>query len=297
MSNDLKANPSSIESRRRGVFERPVTSFGLDPRVVGWILADDANPLNQIAHAVLTDSTVLDIGAGNGILPRLLEALGKVVSIDAIEPDPVARELAKPLYRQCFDQGLESFLEEQNQNSTRYDFIVMADVLEHLANPEPSLKEMLRLLAPGGRLLLSTPNIGFASIRLALLSGRFDYTDSGLLERTHLRFYTRATLLRLFQISGLHVAVEMHCLRNPFAMEVVLDDLWFPPGLLWQLDRDRLSRVYQFVFHLAADAVDNAQVFEIGNRSTRLSAYFLMNKVRILKARIRNYLRDVMGGQ
>jgi 2-polyprenyl-3-methyl-5-hydroxy-6-metoxy-1,4-benzoquinol methylase len=277
----------------RGVFERPVATFDLDPRVIGWILADDANPLNQIAHTISAGSTVLDIGAGNGILPKLLEALGKSVSIDAIEPDPVARELARPLYRQCFDQDLESFLENQNRISSRYDFIVMADVLEHLANPEPSLKTILRLLTPSGKLLLSTPNIAFASIRLALLSGRFDYTDSGILERTHLRFYTRATLLRLFQESGLHVAAELHCLRNPFSMEIVLDDLWFPPALLWQINRDPLSRVYQFVFYLTANAGSNIQITKIGNKSTRLSTYFLINKIRILKTRIRNHLRNI----
>lgn len=282
-------NNPAVENR--GSFERPVATFDFDPRVVAWILADYANPLNRIAHTISTGSTVLDVGAGNGILPRLLDGLGKKVTIDAIEPDPVARRLAKPLYRECFDRSLESFLEDQGQNKNCYDFIVMADVLEHIANPEPSLKAILNLLGPGGSLLLSTPNVAFASIRLALVNGRFDYTDSGLLERTHLRFYTRATLLRLLQMCGLYVLTETHCLRDPFSMEVDLNDLRVSPGLLWQVDRDPLSRVYQFVFKLSANSIENPQIVEFGSRSPGLLTAYLVNRIRILKVRIVNFVR------
>ena len=144
---------------------------------------------------------------------------------------------------------------------------------------------------------MSTPNIAFASVRLALLCGRFDYTDSGLLERTHLRFYTRATLLRLFHISGLHIAAEIHCLRNPFSMEVALDDLWFSPALLWRIDRDPLSRVYQFFYQLTSDDVERPITLEVGTRFTELPADFLRYKFRILTERMRSYLRKATGAR
>src|SRR5215468_4703436 len=152
----------------RGLFERPAKSFDLDARAIGWILADVANPLNKIVQIIPSGASVLDIGAGNGILARLLTSLDRGVAIDAIEPDPVARAAAAPFYRSIFTGKLEDYLAGSRADETRYDFVVLADVLEHLANPEPLLEQVKALLSSGGRIVISTPNIAFASVRLAL---------------------------------------------------------------------------------------------------------------------------------
>lgn len=233
----------------RGIFERPAQSFSFDPRVIRWILDDPANPLNRIAQLIPQGAIILDIGAGNGILPRLLQALDKSVEIDAVEPDPVAREVATPCYRTIFPGGLEAYLTSCPRD-VRYDFIVLADVIEHLANPEPILRSLKSLLSPGGSVVVSTPNVAFASVRLALLNGCFDYVDSGILERTHLRFYTLKTLQHLFASTDLYPAAQFHCLRHPLAMEIVLDDFPLAPWILARIARDELSRVYQFLFVL-----------------------------------------------
>lgn len=234
----------------RGIFERPAQSFAFDPRGIGWILDDPANPLNRIAQLIPGGAVILDIGAGNGILPRLLQALGKPVKIDAVEPDPVARAVATPHYRTIFPGGLEAYLESCRGLDVRYDFIVMADVIEHMANPEPVLRSLKSLLSSGGSVVVSTPNVAFASVRLALLNGCFDYIDSGILERTHLRFYTLKTLQRLFSSADLYPAAQFHCLRNPLTMEIALDDFPLTPWILARITRDELSRVYQFLFVL-----------------------------------------------
>ena len=264
----------------RGLFERPAKSFDLDARAIGWILADVANPLNKIVQIIPSGASVLDIGAGNGILARLLTSLDRGVAIDAIEPDPVARAAAAPFYRSIFTGKLEDYLAGSRADETRYDFIVLADVLEHLANPEPLLEQVKALLSSGGRIVISTPNIAFASVRLALLDGRFDYVDSGILERTHLRFFTLKTLQRLFAAVRLYPSAQFHCLRDPFASEISLDGLSISPWLLAKLARDELSFVYQFLFVLGTEPPEATVRTDLGSRGPSLPIGYFVRKVR-----------------
>lgn len=234
----------------RGIFERPEKTFEFDPRALQWIMDDNANPLNRIVRIIPDGATVLDVGAGNGILARLLRHVGRNVSIDAVEPDPVAKTSAAPHYRSIFSGSVEEFIEASGGRSQSYDFIVMADVIEHIANPAPLLDQLKTLLSPGGNIVISTPNIAFASVRLALLNGRFDYVESGILERTHLRFYTLKSLRALLAAVGLHTHAQYHCLRDPRRTEIAINDLPMVSFMLRVLSKDELSRVYQFLFVL-----------------------------------------------
>ncbi len=72
----------------------------------------------------------------------------------------------------------------------QFDLVTYGDVLEHLLEPQDVLRETRNLLAPGGRVLISLPNIAFWTMRVKLLMGRFEYESMGLLDYTHLRFFT-----------------------------------------------------------------------------------------------------------
>jgi SAM-dependent methyltransferase len=227
-------------------------------------MADEANPLNRIAQIIPDGARVLDVGAGNGVLARLFRYLGKNVTLDAVEPDPIARAVAEPHYRFVFGGDVNAFVEASAEGAERYDFIVLADVVEHIANPQPVLEKLKSLLSPGGRIVISTPNIAFAAVRIALLNGRFDYVDSGILERTHLRFYTLKSLRLLFSEVGLFPYAQYHCLRDPRGMEIEIDGLPMSGILLRLLARDRLAYVYQFLFVLGAAAKSNVETEELG---------------------------------
>ena len=82
---------------------------------------------------------------------------------------------------------------------TRFTRIVMLDVLEHLADPERVLREAAEVLEPRGRIVVSLPNVANLSVRIGLLFGRFRYGDRGILDRGHLRFYTRRTARELVE--------------------------------------------------------------------------------------------------
>jgi SAM-dependent methyltransferase len=86
-----------------------------------------------------------------------------------------------------------------------FDVIVYGDVLEHLVDPLDVLVELNEYLAPGGRVVISMPNVAHLWIRLSLLFGRFQYADRGLLDRTHLRFFTERSVRELVADAGLGV--------------------------------------------------------------------------------------------
>jgi SAM-dependent methyltransferase len=86
-----------------------------------------------------------------------------------------------------------------------FEAIIYGDVLEHLSDPTAVLRALDQFLAPGGAVIVSVPNVAHLWVRLSLLVGRFDYADRGILDRTHLRFFTRRTLLELLRSAGLRV--------------------------------------------------------------------------------------------
>lgn len=238
-----------------GLFERTSQSYTLDNRALGWILADEANPLNRLVHIIPDGATVLDVGAGNGVLAQLLRHEKRDVTIDGIEPDPAAAEIARTSYRNLFEGSVETVI-AAGHGMAHYDFIVLADVIEHLPDPERILRLLKERLGRSGKLCVSTPNVAFASVRIALLNGEFDYVNSGILERTHLRFFTLRSLRRLFDVTLLFPHVTMLLKRNPLDMEIRLQDFGISPFAFSTLLRDELASVYQFLFVLGTEAGD-----------------------------------------
>jgi 2-polyprenyl-3-methyl-5-hydroxy-6-metoxy-1,4-benzoquinol methylase len=151
-----------------------------------------------------TDARVLDVGCGSGLLGERLRARGNTVwGIDAA--DEIAPAAAERLDRFVVCDLNDGTRVERLLGDARFDVIVFADVLEHLPDPVGTLRGCLRVLAPGGRVLVSVPNVAVWNVRLGLLLGRFHYTATGTLDRTHLRFFTRANLCRALGEAGLQV--------------------------------------------------------------------------------------------
>jgi 2-polyprenyl-3-methyl-5-hydroxy-6-metoxy-1,4-benzoquinol methylase len=165
--------------------------------------------LSEIPH----NSRVLDVGCATGYLAAELTKRG--CTVDGIEFDPIAAEQARAHCRAVVAGDVErettrQAVERMVAEGGRPDAIVCGDVLEHLRDPWDVLAWLRTLLAPGGVAVISVPNIGHWTARRALLRGRFDYTDFGLLDRTHLRFFTRATAAELARRAGFAVLAERH---------------------------------------------------------------------------------------
>jgi SAM-dependent methyltransferase len=172
-----------------------------------------------LAAAVLAHtrpgSVVLEGGVSSGYFARVLTAAGLVV--DGAELDPAAAARARSVCRHVWCGDLQHV--DPAALAGPYDAIVFGDTLEHLADPVPVLRRLRTVLAPGGVLVASIPNVANWAIRLQLLAGRFRYTDRGILDRSHLRFYTESSVRELLRDAGfvprdVHAAVPVPFVRS-----------------------------------------------------------------------------------
>ncbi|SFS80934.1 Methyltransferase domain-containing protein [Methylobacterium sp. yr668] len=144
---------------------------------------------------------LLDVGCGTGtITSTLRDALS--LDVVGVEPHPERAEQARTeglnvitgVYDQTFAQRNEKF-----------DYILFADVLEHLVDPAEMLREVKNSLAPDGRVLASIPNVAHWTVRAQLLFGNFNYKPTGIMDATHLRWFTRRSVRHLFEAAGYEV--------------------------------------------------------------------------------------------
>jgi predicted TPR repeat methyltransferase len=142
---------------------------------------------------------LLDLGAAGGHLGRAVR--DRCAFLAGVEPDPDLPAQA----REGYDDWRKADALSAGDWSVPFDVVVCADVLEHLPRPEALLERIRAWLRPGGTLLVSVPNVANVSVRAALLSGRFPYADRGILDRTHLRFFTRRSARDLLTGSGFRV--------------------------------------------------------------------------------------------
>ncbi len=181
---------------------------------------DPRSSHQQILRAVrrLGRGPILDVGAAQGMLGQQLREAGEQVAIDGVELNPAWAELARPFYRQMFDCGIE----EANLPDGTYRVVVCADVLEHLPDPLTTLGQLRRAASDDATFIISVPNVAHLAVRLLLLLGRFPRMERGILDRTHLQFFTRDTAVTMLREAGLEVV-------QVSATGIPLDELW-PKG-------------------------------------------------------------------
>ncbi len=146
---------------------------------------------------------VLDVGCGYGGLGRNLRARG-VTQVFGVELNPGAASHLTGVYAGYWIGDVEQVVLPTDM--VPLDCIVFADVLEHLRDPWGTMARYLQRLKPGGYVVASIPNVrNIALLYNLIIRGRWHYEDSGLLDRTHLRFFTRREIMELFAAAGLDV--------------------------------------------------------------------------------------------
>ena len=142
---------------------------------------------------------VLDLGCGAGYLAEALSVReNRVVGVDARRVEGVESRVAEFLQADLDREPIP-------WSGEPFDVVVAADVLEHLSDPTALLEQCRGLVADDGALIVSVPNVAHWSVRLSLLFGRFAYTSRGILDHSHLRFYTLATVLAELEGAGFRV--------------------------------------------------------------------------------------------
>ena len=148
------------------------------------------------------NSKILDIGCSSGYFDKaLIESRDCIV--DGVELDPEDARKASGICRKVLTENIEDAAFPWAQLDDDYDYILFVDVLEHLIDPSAALRNVSKRLAKNGKILFSIPNMANGSVRLQLLQGNFDYELEGLLDETHLHYYTGQTIEKMVRDSGL----------------------------------------------------------------------------------------------
>jgi methionine biosynthesis protein MetW len=193
-----------------------------DENSLGFLLAepDAARYENQsrdsddvgmkLASLIRPKDRVLDVGCGTGSVTELIKEQTNA-DVVGIEPDPMRAAIARSRGLNVLDANLS---EDMLKVCGPFDTILFADVLEHLPNPAAVVLLAKKGLAPGGAIIASVPNVAHWFVRLELLRGRFEYQDCGIMDATHLRWFTRDTLWTFFENLGLRVTDHLYTLNT-----------------------------------------------------------------------------------
>lgn len=169
--------------------------------------------LGTIRRMVGTDKTVLDVGCASGYLGEILIDQGNTVY--GIDGNKEAIAEAKSIYTDALCLDLNNLSEGRIFGDTQFDLIVFADVLEHLLDPQATLEYFKQFLKPGGSIIVSLPNVALWRVRLNLLFGRFNYSDYGVLDRTHLHLYTFFSGQKLLMDAGYQIVSSRAAMNLP----------------------------------------------------------------------------------
>lgn len=207
---------------------------------------DDKNTSHAlIAAAVGHDKRVLDVGCAAGDFAEVLA--GRGCRVTGIELDPDAALRAESYCERVIVGDVERLDVKSELAEETFDVVVFGDVLEHLKEPLAALKRLKPCLRPEGYAVASIPNVAHGSVRLALLRGMFRYRSLGLLDDTHLRFFTRESVEQLFEDAGFLITDMKRTSRGIFDTEVDVGDGLVPEEVLRLIREDPESFTYQFV--------------------------------------------------
>jgi 2-polyprenyl-3-methyl-5-hydroxy-6-metoxy-1,4-benzoquinol methylase len=236
-----------------------------------WAPVDPDAPNNSHAFSlelIGKNRRVLELGPAAGHFTKALVDNG--CRVVGVEVDPAAAEVASGFAERVVIGDLSdpdvvtSAIDEE-----RFDVVVGGDVLEHLPDPLRVLRACRPALKPGGYVVLSLPNIAHADVKLQLLAGRFPYRDTGLLDRTHLHFFTRESIEEMLRDAGL-LLIDLKRVTLPvFTTEQAVDPTDVPPDLLAAVLADPESETYQFVVRAIVHDGD-AEVANLASRAVAL---------------------------
>jgi 2-polyprenyl-3-methyl-5-hydroxy-6-metoxy-1,4-benzoquinol methylase len=219
--------------------------------------ADPGSTHTKIVSLVPPATRVLEFGCATGYMSEVLKnELGCTVT--GVEISPEAAELAEQHTERVIVGDAEKIDYAAELAGEEFDVVLFADVLEHLKRPGDVLRRVRPFVAEDGVVIASIPNIAHGSVRLALLGGEFRYRDWGLLDDTHLRFFTRASIQDLFEETGY---VVTHWLRQRLDLgetEISVPDV--PDAVREWLASDPEATTYQFVLRaLVSDTANQLQ--------------------------------------
>lgn len=160
---------------------------------------------SKVIKMVGKNKKVLEFGCSYGYMSEVLKYEFNC-EVTGIEIDEEAAQKAKKVCHQVFTGDVEKLDLDNLLKNESYDVIIFADVLEHLVNPWAIIDKVSKFLSDEGYIVASIPNISYGGVVLNLLYGNFQYQNLGILDNTHLRFFTKESIIELFESNGYYIS-------------------------------------------------------------------------------------------
>lgn len=210
-------------------------------------IRDENSTYNKILGCIQSGERVLDVGCATGFLGKYLHETKRA---DVVGLDYTSYHVQKSIESGGYSRVLQVNLNEPESlldcDLGLFDKIVLLDVLEHLYDPQASLTFLCRFLKKDGMVLCSLPNVTHGSVKLKLLMNTFDYTDKGIMDASHIRFFTRKSSVDLFSKCNLSIVDLKYVISNKFGSKKRLASM--PLEVLQYVKESSDSYVFQFVF-------------------------------------------------
>ena len=215
------------------------------------IYESQVNPLRpNDAHGISLQlvgqgKTVLELGAASGHVTKALKSLNNVVT--AVERDARFSENLSEIADEVIITDLDWLDLRERLSGKKFEVVLAGDVLEHCSKPELVLLQIHDLLTQDGYVVISLPNVAHGDVRLSLLTGTFDYSDTGLLDRTHLRFFTRSSIHTFLHQSHFQVDAIFGSTASIGTTEFGPPKAGVPAEAIEFVQKDPDALVYQFI--------------------------------------------------
>jgi len=214
------------------------------------------NSHSLMINSIVAGSRVLDVGCASGVLGAYLHREMQCIVV-GIDNDEQLLKIAKSsnAYESLHHLDLEKAgaLDEVSEN---FDYVLLGDIVEHLRHPASLIVSLTPLLAVGGSFLISIPNVAHGSIKLGLLLNQFEYTEEGILDRTHLRFFTAASAYDFVQSCGLEVTKFSRVFAPIYQQSRGEQLLKLPRAKRRYVESDTESWVFQYVLSASPELAD-----------------------------------------
>ncbi len=211
--------------------------------------------LTKIVNMIDDGAEILDIGCSSGYLAEYL-IQQKNCQVSGIELSKEDAEIAKKVCKKVVIANVEDSIWEKEFEKNSFDYIIVADLLEHLKNPLELLKRLKSYIKPKGFIIVSIPNIAHVSIRLELLRGDFESEERGILDDTHLQYFTLKKFSNLIKKADLFVN-ELHYTTFDFPTKYLNEELeklgLKTTSAFINLITKKESIAYQYIFKISAE--------------------------------------------
>ena len=207
------------------------------------------NSLAYMIKNIQPNSTVLEVGPATGYMTKYLK--------DELQCKVYIVEIDKDAYQKANNYAQKGFCGniEENEwikefNDIKFDVITFADVLEHLSDPEKVLNTVKDFLKPDGRIIISVPNIAHNAVLVNLFNNTFEYTNTGLLDNTHIHFFSYDSIYKMIHRCG-YVCIEQSSVNFDYQYAGLNNSKNDVPDMIsYYLDTRKYGFVYQFLFIL-----------------------------------------------